>query len=66
MLAQTMSPMAGRTVVLMLMVVSTLVRLSEDLPRRSSALLAWFPIGGMRERMLNPALSFASAKDFVS
>jgi len=74
MLAQTMRPVVGRTVVLMLMAMSTVVTLSEDSPRSSSALqrlvssgLSPRPLmGGINERMLNPDRSFASAKDHVS
>ncbi len=72
--AQTNSPVLGSTVVLMLMVLSTLVRFFEASPRRSSALqreessdlLPCQLLGGMRESMLNPVPSLASAKDLVS
>ncbi len=74
MLAQTNSPVCGSTVVLVLMDVSTLVRFFEASPKRSLALqrenssvLSLQPwMGRMRERMLNPVLSLALAKDLVS
>ncbi len=73
-LAQMCSPVCGRTVALMLMVVSTVVRFFGASPRRNSALqreessvLLWqLWMGGMRERMLNPVLSLVLANDLVS
>ncbi len=70
MLAKTYSLVCWRTVALILMVVSTLVRFFKASPMRSSVscreessvLLPCHLIGGMRERMLNPVLSLAFAK----
>ncbi len=74
MLAHTNNPVCGSIVMLMVMVVSTLVRFSDASPRRSSALqseessgLSPFPLmGGIRDSMLNPVHSLASAKVLVS
>ncbi len=71
--AQTMFPVVGRTVVLMLMFVSTLVRFLDNSPKRSSASrrkgssgLSPFPLmGGISARILNPDLSLASLNDFA-
>ncbi len=68
-----MFPVVGRTVVLMLMLVSTLVRFLDDSPKRSSASrrkgslgLSPFPLmGGISARILNPDLSFASSNDLA-
>ncbi len=74
MFAQTVSPVCGITVVLMLMKVFTLVGLSKVSPRRISASQreesSWVSphlwMGGIRDRTLNSVLSFASANDLVS
>ncbi len=68
-----MFPVVVRTVVLMLMLVSTLVRFLDNSPKRSSASrrkgssgLSPFPLmGGISARMLNPDLSFASSNDLA-
>lgn len=70
----TVSPICGITVVLTLMLMLTLVRFSYNLTRRSSAshiaeYSSFLPqplMDGMRDRILNPNLSLASANDLVS
>lgn len=65
-LAHTLSPMIVGIVVSMLMMVSTLVRFSDAVPRSSSAshrveLLCFSPLR-MKEMILKPVLSCTSAK----
>ncbi len=74
MLAQTMVPVLGSTIVLTFTFVSTFVRFLDVSPRRSSAsrmkglsILSPFPLmGGMSVRILNADRSFASSKERAS
>lgn len=68
MLTHMMSMVCGRTVVLTLMDVPTLVRLLANLPRSCSALCndeSFWLIAEMREMILNPVLSQTAANVLV-